>query len=605
MSKSFSRTGADLSRPSGTSLRPLATLWPFAAHYRQTMILAGVALLAAATATLAVPLAVRRVIDHGFNEGDAQLIDNYFLTMIMVVGVLAIASSARFYFVTWLGERIVSDLRSAVFKHLLNLSPTFYDEMRTGEVVSRLTADTTQIKAAFGSGASLALRNIVLFVGATLMMVITSTELTSLVLLALPIIIVPLILIGRWVRRLSRTAQDTLAESSAYASEHLSGIQTVQAFTHEVHAQAVFSSHVEDSFLAARKRMRARAFLTSLIIFLVFSSVVLILWWGAKDVLTGELTRGELSQFILYAVFSAGALGELSQVWGEIQLATGAAERLSELLNIKPDIKTPANPVKLPDEPLCEIAFDHVTFAYPTRSNTPSLSDLTFSVKPGERIAIVGPSGAGKSTIFSLLLRFYDAQNGTVQIGGIPIQNIDLAAARSRIAIVPQETVIFAASAFENIRFAKPNANKDEVLAAARLAMADEFITALPEGYHTALGERGVKLSGGQRQRIAIARAVLSDARILLLDEATNALDAQSESQVQQALDKLMAKRTTLVIAHRLATVQNADRIIVLDKGRLVAEGNHKYLASRDGLYQNFVKLQFDQDASVQERPAE
>jgi ATP-binding cassette subfamily B protein len=543
-------------------------------------------------------LAVRRVIDQGFTEADARFVDNYFMTMIAVVAVLAIASSARFYFVTWLGERVVADLRDAVFRHLLALSPAFHDEMRTGEVISRLSADTTQIKAAFGAGASIALRNLVLFVGAAVMMVVTSAELTGLVVLAVPPILIPLILIGRWVRRLSRHAQDTLADSSAFAGEQLSGIQTVQAYGREELAFSTYHERVEGAFGAARGRMRARAFLTALIIFLVFSSVVLILWWGASGLLTGDLTGGELGQFVLYAVFAAGALGELSQVWGEIQLAAGAAGRLSELLQVEPQIKAPDDPVAMPVPARGAVSFDTVSFSYPSRPDTPALGNISFKVAPGERVAIVGPSGAGKSTIFSLLLRFYDVRSGTIRIDGVPIADARPADVRARMAIVPQETVIFAASALDNIRFARPDASEDDVRAAARAALADDFITVLPDGYNTALGERGVKLSGGQRQRIAIARAILSNAPILLLDEATSALDAQSEQLVQQALERLMEGRTTLVIAHRLSTVQGADRIIVLDRGHVVAEGTHDTLAAEQGLYSELARLQFGTDAA-------
>lgn len=593
--QSIDNTGSGAQqREKSKNLRPLRNLAPFLLRYRGRVLCALVALIVASAATLAVPLAVRRMIDLGFSRENAQFVDQYFAMMVVVGLVLAIASAARFYFVTWIGERVVSDLRNAVFSHLLRLSLPFYETVQTGEVLSRLTADTTQIKAAFGASASIALRNLVLLLGAGVMMVVTSATLSGLVLLAIPFIVLPLVVFGRWVRRLSRDAQDTLAETSAVAGENLSAISIVQAFGHEEHNARRFEETVERAFDAARLRIRARALLTACVIFITVGSIVAVLWYGAQDVLTGDMTAGELGQFVLYAAFAAGALGELSQVWGEVQLAAGAAERLAELLEVEPEIKTPEQPVALPVPPRGEITFDAVSFAYPTRSAEPAIEEISFSVKQGETIAIVGPSGAGKSTLFNLLLRFYDTTSGTISVDGVPIRDADPAAVRERIAYVPQDTVIFAASALENIQYGRLTAGREEVEDAARAALADSFISASPDGYDTWFGERGITLSGGQKQRVAVARALLRDAPILLLDEATSALDAESEAAVQSALDGLMRDRTTLVIAHRLATVVNADRILVMEGGKIVADGTHADLIAQDGLYARLARLQFD-----------
>lgn len=581
-------------RKKSKNLRPLGKLAPFLLKYRGRVLCALVALMVASAATLAVPLAVRRMIDLGFSRENAQFVDQYFAMMIVVGLVLAIASAARFYFVTWIGERVVADLRSAVFRHLLRLSLPFYEKVQTGEVLSRLTADTTQIKSAFGATASIALRNLVLLLGAGVMMVVTSATLSGLVLLAIPFIVLPLVVFGRWVRRLSRDAQDTLAETSALASENLTAISIVQAFGHEEHNSSRFSNTVERAFDAARQRTAARALLTACIIFITVGSIVAVLWYGAQDVLSGAMTGGELGQFVLYAAFAAGALGQLSEVWGEVQNAAGAAERLAELLEVEPEIEAPAQPVAMPAPPRGEVTFDAVNFTYPTRPDQAAIEGISFSVKPGETIAIVGPSGAGKSTLFNLLLRFYDPASGAISIDGVALRDADPADVRERIAYVPQDTVIFAASALENIRYGRLTAGREEVEAAARAALADSFISASPDGYDTWFGERGITLSGGQRQRVAVARALLRDAPILLLDEATSALDAESEAAVQGALDGLMRDRTTLVIAHRLATVVNADKILVMDAGRIVAEGTHTELLSQDGLYARLAKLQFD-----------
>lgn len=581
------------SRDKSRNLRPLIQLLPYVTRYKGHVICAFFALLVASFATLAVPLALRRIVDLGFSAENVDFIDNYFAMMIVIAGVLALASSARFYFVTWLGERVVVDLRDAVFARLTMLSMSFYERTQTGEVLSRLTADATLIKSAFGVTASLALRNIFLFLGAAAMMVYTSQRLSGMVLLALPIIVMPLVLFGRKVRRLSRDAQDSLAETTAYASQSLSAMQTVQAFNHEDEDKKYFKAAVERAFEASRLRMKSRAILTACVIFLTSASIVVILWVGSQEVLIGRLSGGTLSQFVLYAVFAAGAMSQLSQVWGEIQLAAGAGERLSELLNEVPEIKAPANPISLPEPARGEIRFDHVTFRYPTRMDHSALEDVSFVIKPGEKVAIVGPSGAGKSTLFQLLLRFYDVQSGTIKVDGIDITQVDPSKLRARAALVPQSPVIFSISAKENIRYGNPEASDEDVVNAAKSAFADDFIRSCPNGYDASFGERGMTLSGGQRQRIAIARAVLRDAPILLLDEATSALDAQSERQVQQALDGLMENRTTLIIAHRLATVKNADRIFVMENGRIVAEGNHDQLIKQDGLYRQLADLQF------------
>ena len=580
------------------TLGPLRTLLPYLARYRLHVAGALVALVAAASATLVLPLAVRRMIDHGFSETNAALIDQYFVLLLAVAGALAAASSTRYYLVTWLGERVVADVRSAVFGHVTALSPAFFDTAQSGEITSRLTADTTQIKSAVGASASIALRNLVMFFGAIAMMVVTSPRLSAFVLLAIPFIVLPLVAFGRAVRRKSRFAQDTLAAATAYAAEAIGAIRTVQAFGAEPEARSRFSGAVERAFGAARSSIAARAALTAGAIFMVFGSVVAVLWIGAKDVLDGRLTAGALSQFVLYSVFAASALGELSQVWGEISQAAGAAERLAELLRVEPAVAAPAHPVPMPT-PRGEIAFEAVRFAYPTAPDRGILAGVDLRVRPGEKVAIVGPSGAGKSTLFHLALRYYDPLGGAVTIDGVDIRTADPAEVRRRIAIVPQDTVIFAATVMENIRFGRPEATDAEVIEAARLALVDDFVAAMPEGYATPVGERGVTLSGGQRQRLAIARAILRAAPILLLDEATSALDAESETVVQTALERLMQGRTTLVIAHRLATVLACNRILVVDAGRVVEEGTHAELIAQGGLYARLARLQFEAGAAA------
>jgi ATP-binding cassette subfamily B protein len=575
-------------------LKPLRLLVPFAMRYRGRAAAAFVALLTASIATLVVPVAVRRMIDFGFSEERIGLIDQYFGVMIAVVAVLAIASASRYYLVTSIGERVVADLRSAVFAHLTTLSASFFDTAKTGELTSRLTADTTQIKSAVGSSVSVALRNLVLFAGSATMMVITSPKLSGFVLAAIPVIVLPLVAFGRSVRRRSRTAQDTLADASAYASELIGAVRTLQAFTNEPAAGARFSSAVERAYDAALQSTKARAVLTAVIIFLASASVVAILWVGAQDVIAGQITAGTLGQFVLFAVFAASGMGQLSEVWGELSQAAGSAERLAELLAVEPEMRAPAHPAPLPARPRAEVAFDNVRFAYPARPDANVLDGVSFHIKPGEKVAIVGPSGAGKSTIFHLMLRFYDPKSGTVTFDGVRLPDADPAELRRHIALVPQDTAIFAMSVRDNIRFGRTGATDAEIERAAEDAAAAGFIRLLPQGYDTPVGERGVTLSGGQRQRIAIARAILKSAPLLLLDEATSSLDAESESLVQAALTRLMQDRTTLVIAHRLATVLSCDRILVLDQGRIVEQGTHDSLVKLGGLYARLAALQFE-----------
>ena len=579
------------------NLGPLARLVPYIVRYRGRAVAALAALIVASLTTLIVPVAVRRMIDFGFSDKAAQLIDSYFAVMVLVVAVLAVSSALRFYLVTTLGERIVADLRSDVFAHLTRLSPAYFDAVRSGEIVSRLTADTTQIKSAVGASVSIALRNLVLFVGGAAMMVVTSPKLSLFVLGAIPVIVLPLVGFGRAVRRRGRAAQDTLAEASGYANELIGATRTLQAFTDEKLARSRFATAVEHAYVAARGATKARALLTAVVIFLVFASIVVVLWVGAQDVLAGDMTPGRLGQFVLYAVFAAGGLGELSQVWGEITQASGAAERLSEILAVQPAIRSPARPVALPSPANGGVEFHHVGFSYPTRPGV-VLENLSFGVRPGEKLALVGPSGAGKSTIFQLILRFYDPVSGNITFDGVGLTDVDPAELRSRIALVPQDSIVFATSVRENIQFGRPEATAAEIEKAAEAAHAAEFIRRLPLGFETPLGERGITLSAGQRQRIAIARAILRKAPLLLLDEATSSLDAESETLVQQALKRLMLNRTSIVIAHRLATVQFCDRILVVDNGHIVEEGTHASLASAGGLYARLAKLQFEMGAA-------
>jgi ATP-binding cassette subfamily B protein len=579
-------------------LPSLLALRPYLARHMGMVLVAFVALVASAAAMLTVPVAVRRMIDVGFAAQDGVFIDRYFVTLIGIGLVLAVASAGRMYAVNWLGERVVADLRADVFRHLATLGPAFYDKTHSGEVMSRLTADTTQIKGAAGSALSQALRNLIMLIGALTMMFVTSPTLAALGLAAIPVIVFPLLAYGRAVRRLSRTAQDRLADASAYAAENLGAVRTMHAFGQQANVSRRFAAASERAFDAARSRLLSRAGLTAIAISLIVSSIVGILWFGSRLVIGGEISGGRLGQFVLYAMFASGAIAELSEVWGEIAQAAGAAERLMELLAVRSEVSEPARPKALPVPPLGTVTFEDVRFSYPSRPGISALNGVSFAIGRGETVALVGPSGAGKSTIFNLILRFYDPQSGIVAVDGIPVADVETQALRSRIALVPQDVALFDDTVAENIRYGAPTASDADVTRAAKAAQADGFIRAMAQGYATRLSERGVTLSGGQRQRIALARALLRDAPVLLLDEATSALDAESELAVQEALARLTQGRTTLVIAHRLATVQRATRILVLDQGRIVEEGRHAELVRKGGLYSRLAELQFALDAA-------
>ncbi|WP_086451827.1 ABC transporter transmembrane domain-containing protein [Marivivens niveibacter] len=585
-------------RAGSKRISALAELWPFIRPYRLMLAAAFVALTLTAMVSLVLPLAVRRVVDN-FEGGATPLLKQYFSAALIVVGLLALGTGLRYYLVTRLGERVVADIRKAVFDRMVTMSPAFYENIMTGEVLSRITTDTTLILSVIGSSVSVALRNLFIFVGGLFLLFFTSAKLAALVLLIVPVVIVPIVVLGRRLRKLGRENQDWIANSSGSASEALLSVQTVQAFTQEVRTALKFSDVTERSFDSAKRRILTRAMMTVIVIFMIFSGVVGVLWVGAQDVANSIMTVGELVQFVIYAVMVAGAVGALTEIWGELQRAAGATERLAELLNAKDTVADAASPVDAPEMKNGAIVFDDVTFSYPSRQNMPALNGISLTVAPGETIALVGPSGAGKSTVVQLLMRFFDPQSGKITLAGTDLRDMARDDFRKQIAIVPQDAVVFADTARENIRFGRPDATDAEVEAAAKAAAAHDFIVALENGYDSYLGERGVMLSGGQKQRIAIARAILRDAPILLLDEATSALDAESERLVQGAVEKLAQDRTTLIIAHRLATIKQADRIVVFEDGQIVEQGTHDDLVAKGGLYARLAKLQFTEGSAA------
>jgi len=585
-------------RPKSRNIGELRRILRFLAPYKLAIAGAVLALTVAAGTVLGLGVGLRMLVDRGFAAGNGALLDQALGVMFAVIALLAAASYGRFFLVTWVGERVVADIREAVYAHVIRLSPAFFEITRTGEILSRLTTDTTVLQVVLGATASTALRNLLMLVGGTTLLIVTSPKLTGLVFLVVPLVILPIGVYGRRVRRLSRLSQDRIADVGVQIDETVNAVRTVQAFGHEALESRRFGERVNAAFAAAVDRIRARAMLTAIVIVTVFGAVGTVLWIGGHDVIDGRITAGELSAFVFYAVLVAGSVGALSEVVGELQRAAGAAERLMNLLATRSAIAAPETPAPLPEPPQGRVDFEAVVFQYPTRPERSALRGFSLHVEPGETVALVGPSGVGKTTVFQLLLRFYDPGEGVVRIDGVALPTADPAALRARLAIVPQEPVVFAASAWENIRYGRPEATNEEVRAAAEAAAAAGFLDALPDGFSTFLGERGVRLSGGQRQRIAIARAILRNAPILLLDEATSALDAESERAVQQALERLMVGRTTLVIAHRLATVLKADRIVVMDEGRIVAEGTHGELIAGDGLYARLAALQFDTGAA-------
>jgi ATP-binding cassette, subfamily B, bacterial len=581
-----------------SSVKTLLGLAPFLRPYRRQFFWAGIALIIAASATLTVPYSFKQMIDLGFGNAGTngiQHVNAAFLALFGVATVLAIATAARFYMVSWLGERVTADIRSAVYGHVVLQSPEFFETTQSGEVLSRLTTDTTLIQTVVGTSVSMMLRNTLLFLGGLVMLFVTDPKLSAIIIVLLGVVVLPIVIFGRRVRKLSRDSQDRIADSSAMAGEILNAIPTVQAFTHEHQEAERFNLSVHDAFRTAMRRIRSRSLLTMFAILLVFGAIVFVLWLGAHEVLQGKISGGQLGQFILYASIVAGSLGALSEVAGDVQRAAGAAERLLELLHVQSKIQAPAKPLSLPKRAAngAQLHLQDIEFHYPSRPNQAALSKISLDIKAGETVALVGSSGAGKTTLFQMILRFYDPQAGTILLDGVDIKQLSLHDLRGAIGIVPQDTIIFSANALENIRYGKSDASDAEVVAAAKLAAAHEFIERLPEGYQSFLGERGVRLSGGQRQRIAIARALLKNPPLLLLDEATSALDAESERLVQGALEAAMVGRTTLIIAHRLATVQRADRIIVLEHGQIVEVGNHAQLVALGGVYAKLAALQF------------
>jgi ATP-binding cassette subfamily B protein len=589
-----------MSAPNAPSPRPIAILGklsPFLRPYRRRLAAASIALVVSSLTVLLLGQGLRHIVDQGLQQHDATLLNQAVLGFVIVAAVLAFSTGARFFLVSWIGERVVADMRSAVFGRVIGLSPAYFETTKTGEVLSRLTTDTELLQTVIGSSLSLALRNLLTMAGALVMLAVTSLKLTVLVLVVVPAVVVPIVLFGRRVRKLSRKSQDRVADISAFAEETINAIRTTQAYTHEPIDRKNFTAIVDETFNSARSRIKTRALLTSIVIMLTFGAVAVVLWVGGYDVIAGRMTGGELSAFVFYAILMAVSVGTVSEVIGDVQRAAGAAERLLELLATAPDIQAPAAPKAVPFPASGRVEFDGVTFHYPARPDKPSLHGFTLAVAPGETVALVGPSGAGKSTVLQLLLRFYDPEQGAIRFDGVDLKDADPADIRRQIGLVAQDPVIFAASAWDNIRYGRPDASDEEVREAARAANALEFLDALPEGFSTFLGEKGVRLSGGQRQRLAIARAILRNPPLLLLDEATSALDAESERAVQAALEKLSEDRTTLVIAHRLATVKKADRIVVIEDGRIVAEGTHDALIKEGGLYARLAALQFTDGA--------